>query len=267
MSLLLPNAVDPEFAADEALIAVARETLTAGNRIRSERVCYYRTPQRRPDGGRHAQAGWIGWGDTQQSAKISKIARGYLPLMSGNQYRYGFIEAKRRDEDDDGPFELWGPWGVILSQRGGMAEFPVDQILTYHWYDAERLRQSLNGSIPPNIPVRNGMVLWPQLAGENLKIFSCPECNDWRHLEAVFLARHLRIWHSYDQADIMAFGAQHGVDFAAELNANGRVLKSVTFESADEAPDEAEAATPGFSFEVAQPERRGPGRPRKQQED
>lgn len=260
---LLDGVVDPEYAADEALIAVARESLMAGNRVRSERVCYYRTPQRRPDGGRHVQAGWIGWGDTQQNVKISKIARGYLPLMNGNEYRYGFIEAKRRDEDPDGPFEKWGPWGVILSQRGGMAEFPKDQILTYHWYDAERLRQSLNGSLPPNIPVKSGQVLWPQLTGENLVIFSCPECSDWRHLEAVFLARHLRIWHSYDQADIMAFGAQYGVDFAAELNREGKVMRSVTFEAPPAEEEDTEEVGGGFTFEVASP-KRGPGRPRKE---
>lgn len=258
MSLLLPETA--EFNADEALISVAREALAAGNRIRSERVCFYRTPQRTPDGSRHKQAGWIGWGDTQQGIKLTKIARGYLPLMDGSEYRYGFIEAKHDERAPDGPFEKWGPWGVILSQPGGMSEFPKDQILTFHWYDAERLRQSLNGSLPPNVPVKDGMVLWPQLSGENLVIFSCPECTDWRHLEAVFLARHLRIWHDYDQADILAFGQQYGVDFSAELNRNGRVMKAVTFEAAPEeeaAPDEA----PGFSFEVARPKL---GRPRKE---
>lgn len=263
MSLLLPDTETP-FDADEALIAVARESLAAGNRVRSERVCYYRTPKRTTTGARHKQAGWIGWGDTQQSVKISKIARGYLPLMNGTEYRYGFIEAKHRDTDPDGPYEKWGPWGVILSQRGGMAEFPTDQILTYHWYDAERLRQSLNGSLPPNVPVKNGQVLWPQIAGENLVIFSCPECTDWRHLQAVHLARHLRVWHDYDQADIMAFGQQYGVDFSAELNRQGGVLQTLTFEAPPE--EEVEEGAPGFTFEVARPERRGPGRPRKEQD-
>jgi hypothetical protein len=261
MSLLLPE-TDTEYAADEALIAVARETLAAGNRVRSERVCYYRTPQRTPDGTRHLQAGWITSGDTQQSVKISMIARGYLPLMNGNEYRYGFIEAKHKDDAPDGPFEKWGGWGVILSQPGGMSEFPKDQILTYHWYDAERLRRSLNGSLPPNVPVRNGQVLWPQLTGENLVIFSCPECSDWRHLKAVHLARHLRVWHDYDQADILAFGQQYGVDFSAELNRQGGVLQTLTFESAPEEEAAAEDEPAGFTFEVARPKL---GRPRKDQ--
>jgi hypothetical protein len=258
MNMLLEEA---GFNADEALISVARESLAAGNRIRSERVCYYRTPQRTPDGARHKQAGWIGWGDTQQSVKISKIARGYLPLMNGSEYRYGFIEAKHRDQDPDGPFEKWGPWGVILSQRGGMEEFPKDQILTFHWYDAERLRQSLQGSLPPNIRVKDGMVLWPQLAGESLKVFFCPECSDWRHLEAVFLARHLRIWHDYTQADILAFGQQYNVDFSAELNLMHKVTQAMTFDAADEDPADADDDVPGFSLEIARPQR---GRPRKE---
>jgi hypothetical protein len=251
----------PEFDADEALISVARESLAAGNRIRSERVCYYRTPQRTPDGARHKQAGWIGWGDTQQGVKISKIARGYLPLMNGNQYKYGFIEAKHRDNDPDGPYELYnGPWGVILSQPGGMAEFPVSQILAYHWYDAERLRVDLGGTLPPTVKTKNGMVLWPQLADQNLVIFSCPECTDWRHIQAVFLARHLRIWHDYDQSDILAFGQQYGVDFSAELNRDGGVVKTMTFEAPPE-DDADDDDTPGFTFEVARP-----GRPRKSKE-
>lgn len=258
MSMLLDAT---EFDADEALIAVARDSLSAGNRIRSERVIYYRTPQRKPDGTRHMQAGWIGWGDSQQSARMSKIARGYLPLMSDNKPRYGNIEAKPKDDSPDGAFEQWGPWGVILSQPGGMDEFPKDQILTFHWYDAERLRFSLQGSLPPNIKVRNGQVLWPQLSGEKLVIFSCPECSDWRHLQAVFLARHLRIWHDYDQADILAFGQQYGVDFSAELNRNGGVLRKMEFEAvAEDEPAEDEPV--GFEFEVARPQR-GPGRPRK----
>lgn len=254
MSVLVPDAVDPSFVADEALIAVARETLSAGNRVRSERVCYYRTPQRTADGRRHHQAGWICWGDTQQGAQIQKLARGYLPLKDGREYRYGFIEAKKREEDPDGPFELWGPWGPILSKPGGMDEFPKSQILAYHWYDAERMRASLNGSLPPNVPVRDGMVLWKQLSGERLTIFSCPECTDWRHLEAVFLARHLRIWHDYDQADILAFGQQYGVDFAAEFHNQGRVLRSVTFEAPPE-PELDHDEPPPFEFEVARPRR------------
>lgn len=245
---------------DEALISAARSAF-AESRQRSERVCFYRTPQRMVDGQKHKQAGWIGWGDTQQGIKLGKIMRGYIPME-----KYGFIQAKRREDDPDGPFETYGPWGVILSQPGGPAEFPKDQILTYHWYDADRLRQSLNGQIPPTLKTHHTeageMVLWPQLKGAELRIFSCPECSDWRSLEAVFLARHLRIWHDYDRADIIAFGQQFGVDFSAELNREGRVIKSMSFDASADYEPEAEAEDEiGFSLEVARPAR---GRPRKE---
>lgn len=241
---------------DEALIAAARASFT-DSRQRSERVCFYRTPQRTPDGAHHKQAGWIGWGDTQQGIKLGKIARGYIPME-----QYGFIQAKRRDDDPDGPFETYGPWGVILSQRDGVLEFPKEQILAFHWYDADRLRQSLNGQIPSTLKVRDGMVQWPQLKGEQLRIFACPECGDWRALEAVFLARHLRIWHDYGQADILAFGQQYGVDFSAEMNRDGRVIRAFNFEAGqDDEPAVDEDDGLGFSLEVARPTR---GRPRKE---
>lgn len=240
---------------DEALIRAARASFTDA-RQRSERVCFYRTPMVKPDGGRHVQGGWICWGDTQQGIKLGKIARGYIPLE-----QYGYIQAKRRDDDPDGPFERYGPWGVILSQPDGVLEFPKEQILAFHWYDADRLRQSLNGEIPPTLKVRDGMVLWPQLAGADLRIFACPECSDWRALEAVFLARHLRIWHEYGQADILAFGQQYGVDFSAEMNRDGRVIRAFSFEAPpDDEPDADEQAL-GFSLDIARPTR---GRTRKE---
>ncbi len=245
--------------ADEALISAAR-SMFQQNRQRSERVCFYRTPQRRPDGSPHHQAGWIGWGDTQDSVKLGKIMRGYIPLE-----QYGYIRTKRRDDDADGPYEVYGPWGVIISQASGVLEFPLDQILTFHWYDANRLRMSLNGQIPPTLRVKDGMVLWPQLRGVELRIFACPECGDWRTLEAVQLARHLRIWHDYDRADIIAFGEQYGVDFVMDINRGGRVLKKYAFEDepfVGEAADE-DSEDIGFNLEVARPQR-GPGRPRKQ---
>lgn len=248
--------------ADEALIASARQ-MFQGNRRRSERVCYYRTPQRKPSGGAHAQAGWLTWGDTQDSAKMQKIARGYIPIE-----QYGYIRAKLNDEAPDGPFETYGHWGPLLANPQGLREMPAAQILAYHWYDAERMRASLRGSIPPTLRTAfsadgREMVLWPQLAGENLRIFACPECTDWRSLEAVFLARHVRIWHDYDRADIIAFGQQYGIDFATEINREGRVIRSFSFEDVPDEP-EAEDELAGFSIDVARPERRSPGRPRKE---
>lgn len=125
---------------------------------------------------------------------------------------------------------------------------------------------SLHGQIPPTLKVRDGLVLWPQLAGEDLKIFSCPECSDWRALEAVFLSRHLRVWHDYDRQDIMAFGKEYGIDFSNEINRDGKVLRSLAF--GDVPPDdEDDEDVPSFTLSVNTPEKRGPGRPRKDQPD
>ena len=245
--------------ADEALISAARQ-MFQGNRRRSERVCYYRTPQRRTDGSKHLQAGWITWGDTQDSIKLGKIMRGYIPL----EQPFGYIRAKLRDEDPDAPFETYGHWGPLLAHPDGPREMPKEQVLAYHWYDANRLRASLRGQIPATLKGKGNMVLWPQLAGADLRIFACPECSDWRSLEAIFLARHLRVWHDYDRADIIAFGTQYGIDFATEINREGRVIQTFAFEDVPAEEFEPEPEVAGFTLDVARPERRGPGRPRKE---
>lgn len=242
-------------AADEALISAARQ-MFQGNRRRSERVCYYRTPQQLPNGGAHRQAGWITWGDTQDSIKLGKIMRGYLPLE-----QYGYIRSKANDEAPDGPYETYGHWGPLLVNPQGVRELPASQILAYHWYDADRLRMSLHGNLPPTLRTAYGtdgreMVLWPQLVGTSLRVFACPECTDWRALEAVHLARHLRIHHDYDRADIIAFGTQYGIDFATEINREGRVIRTFAFEDGEEDLGPAQDAVPeGFDLEVARPAR------------
>ena len=248
--------------ADEQMIAAARKMME-GNRARSERVCYYRTPQLTPDGSKHAQAGWIMTGDTQQSIKTANIARGYMPLE-----QYGYVGATDPEVPEDTTplrnFSRYGKWGQLLSTQEGLREFPKDQILAYHWYNADRLRRSLNGNLPPTLKVKNGMVLWPQLAGQELKIFACPECTDWPTLQAIFLGRHLRVWHDYSQADLIDFGKQYGIDFAAELAREGQVKRTLTFDAAAEDDTEVEEPELGFSLTVDRPERRGPGRPRKE---
>lgn len=241
---------------DEALIAAARKMME-GTRSRAERVCYYRTPQLTPDGTKHVQAGWIMTGDTQQGIQMANVARGYLPLL-----QYGFVGATDPDVPEDTTplrnFARYGKWGQLLSTPEGVRELPKDQILAYHWYNADRLRRSLNGNLPPTLKVRDGMVLWPQLRGEELRIFQCPECTDWPALQAIFLGRHLRVWHDYSQADLIDFGKQYDVDFAAELAREGQVKRTYTFDASaalDDAP-EADEPEPGFSLTVDRPARR-----------
>lgn len=246
---------------DEALISVARNMVAGNGRRRSERVMYYRSPRTKVDGSPYAQAGWVGWGDTQDQVQLQKIRRGFIPME-----QYGLIEAKRREDDPDGPFEIYGPWGQILCSPSGILEFPLDQIMAYHWYDEQRLRFSLNGNIPPTLKVKNGIVLWPQLQGHEIKVYACPECSNQRYIEAAHLARHLRLWHEYDRADIISFGKEYGIDFEARMDGTTKVVREYIFDDAPLEPlAEAGAEDIGFSVSVAQPQRRGPGRPRKEE--
>jgi hypothetical protein len=236
--------------ADEALIGVAQGMMANNGRSRSERVIYYRTPEKRPDGGVHTQAGWIGWDQSQQGIQLNKILRGYIPMA-----KYGVIEAKRRDEYPDGPFEMYGPWGPLLMNAEGVKELPAEQIIAYFWFDEDQLRSSLNGNIPPTLKVSGGMVHWPQLKGKNLKVFVCPECTNQRYNEAIHLARHLRNWHDYDRQDIVSFGKEQGIDFAQEITRNGQKRTVYIFEDNDDAyiPESNDDDDAGFTMELASP--------------
>lgn len=243
--------------ADEALISAAQDIMNQGGKIRSERVCYYRTPKIRVDGQAHTQAGWIGWDQTQQNIQLQKIGRGYIPLR-----QYGFIEAKPKDEYPDGPYEMYGPWGQLLSNPEGVKELPADQIIAYFWYDENVLRNSLNGNIPPTLRVKNGLVMWPQLKGMNLKVYACPECGHIRFNEAIHLARHLRLWHDYDRADIIAFGKENGVDFSTQVIRGGKVFQGYSFENVEPSefiPESNDADDPGFALELAKPRGKSKG--------
>ena len=239
----------------EAMIEIAQNMMSQGRR-RSERVIYYRSPERLPDGRKYDQAGWIGWGDTQQSAQLAKLQRGWIPLP-----KFGYIQGKRRDDDPDTAFETYGPWGIILSHPDGPAEFPKEQIITYRWYEADNLRMSLNGNIPPTLKVKNGLVQWPQLRGMEIVDYDCPECHNVKRHKPVDLAYHMRLAHGYDRQDIVVLGGEMGIDFSKELVAGGRVRNTFAFE--DEPEPEETAAEPEetvFAAATVRPRGRPPGR-------
>ena len=237
---------------DEALIQIAQGMMTNQGGNRSERVCYYRTPMKKPNGQRHEQGGWIGWDQTQESIQLRKVMRGYIPLQ-----QYGLVD---RERDPDGVFERYGPWGRLLTNPDGIKELPASQIIAYFWYDADVLRDSLQGSIPPTLKVKNGMVLWPQLKGMNLRVFVCPECTNKRYNEPIHLARHLRNWHDYDRQDIMAFGKEQGVDFATEFTEGGGIKRNYSFNDDEEeyVVAEEEEDDGGFMMEAVAPTRTAP---------
>ncbi len=100
------------------------------------------------------------------------------------------------------------PWRLIF-QKGGAKEFPLEQVIAYHWHIRPPYRE----------------VEFPQLRGLDIVDFECPECTDklvvFSALTKEEAARQLRIHltsrindsHSYSPADVQALGAELGVDF------------------------------------------------------
>lgn len=200
----------------EALMGIA-EGMLSNKRI-EEDVIYYRKPEKTPDGKPHSEPGWITWSDSQAGKQLELWKKGWSPLNA-----YGSIRPKKRDDAPDGPYDLYGPWGPILAHPTGPREFPVEQILTYRWYDAERC------------PVPG--VRFPQLRqwlaeGNEISEYGCPECNTAVYSKPIFLARHLRVSHSYDRAEIIALGRELGVDFSKELVRRGSGKITYDYEDA-----------------------------------
>ena len=239
----------------EAMIEIAKSMMSQGRR-RSERVIYYRAPERLTDGRKYEQAHWIGWGDTQQSAQLAKMQRGWIPLP-----KYGYVDRKPREDGPDTAFEIYGAWGIILCHPDGPAEFPADQIITFRWYKEENLRMSLNQNIPPTLKVKNGLVQWPQLRGMTITDYDCPECHNVQRHKTVDLAYHLRISHGYDRADVIAFGNQLGINFEKEMVESGRIRNTFAFEEDEpEEPTAEEQEEAVFAAATVRPRGRPPGR-------
>src|SRR3990167_1717891 len=98
------------------------------------------------------------------------------------------------------------PWRLIL-QRGGAKEFPIDQILAYHWHI--------------NPPYREAV--FPQLEGVDVTDYFCHECDKgiFSHPEPAEAADMLKIHltsgfdrrHEYRVEDLTALGEREGIDF------------------------------------------------------
>lgn len=182
----------------ESLADLVRAMTSTGRR-KGEKVIYYRRPQFQPKGNPDPAPGWIVWADSQVFKQIHYLERGWTPLP-----KYGQVQKLFRADAPAGSPDSYGPWGPILSHPDGPGEFPVEQILTYRWYD------------PSQCPVPG--VRFPQLQawvaeGNEIVEYPCPECNGRSYLDAIFLARHCRNAHEYDRAEILALGEQLGIDF------------------------------------------------------
>lgn len=193
----------------EDMISLAR--MVGGGQLRgkfSERAMYYRKPNT------GSEAGWIVVAGTNPERQNQLMLRGFIPLQ-----QYGFTSPQDVPHED----AHYRYWYGILSKPGGPAEFPVDQLIAYRWYD------------PRFCPVPG--VRFPQLAGVEIEEFDCPDCEEKRYHKSNHLARHLFVTHGWDRADIIAWGKEVGIDFRKEMANGGRVRRTVSYEAAEPEPE------------------------------
>lgn len=180
----------------------------------SERIMYYRKPNRGRD------AGWIILAGTNPERQLGLFAKGLVPLD-----RYGFVNPQVVTPPDPGSdqAEAYRMWAPILTAPGGPEEFPVSQLLEQRWYD------------PDICPVRG--VRFPQLDGVALTKFWCPECETVYFHKAIHLARHLRSSHEWDRAEIGAYGAEAGINFAKESAGARAAVEAVVYDAPEPEPE------------------------------
>jgi hypothetical protein len=211
----------------EVLQAIARSMASNNTDSKKEDTrIYWKRPMIDPSNGKpDAAPGWIMWGSDDMistSFRDSWFIYGRQPLP-----QYGHLRT-----------EEYGPWGTILSHPNGPAEFPVEQIQAFGWYD------------PAQVPVPG--VKFPQLQGLEIIVYDCPECTNKNYLEPVHLARHLRNTHDWQWRDIAAYGEEQGILFAKERGRNGR--GRIKYDFTDGAfAEELERAAAGEDVEDAQP--------------
>ena len=216
------------------------------SRTREERVIYYRHPQVWKDGTENKQAGWIVWAGSNPNLQLDMISRGFEPLNW-----LGRVQTVHQDDAPADSPDSYGPWGPILLNPKGRALIPVSQLLTYRWYDPKRLPRSSN---PDSTPLAQRGVTFPQLAGVKITEYACPECSDRQFAQPLFLARHLRIAHSYDRNDLVALGKELGVNFAREAARAGTQVRTYEMPAAPEPEPEP---APAFEVEAVTVKGRG----------
>ena len=153
------------------------------------------------------KAGWIVVQSTTPANKEGTIFKGGEFLRYG-EFANGTSGGAPRESDDRGM--PWNPadepWRLIF-QRNGANEFPVEQILAYHWHI--------------NPPYRE--VVFPQLEGIAVTDYFCPECEKgiFSHPEPLEAADMLKVHltsgidrrHEYRTEDLAALGDREGIDF------------------------------------------------------
>ena len=130
------------------------------------------------------------------------------------------------------------PWRVIF-QRGGAKEFPIDQIVAYHWHIKPPYRQ----------------VEFPQLGGVEIHDLFCPECENGifssrnerdaaRQLRQHLMSK-INTGHDYRVEDLNSLGKQWGIDLMAPVGARDVRRGNNAIEEAPELT--SESLVPAFS--------------------
>lgn len=218
----------PATAIDDELITVrdAFRPIDGADR-KYEKCMYYRHPQvwspDSPQEQRNPRAGWIVFAGNNRDRMADMMERGFQPLR-----KFG-LAAKNASwsKEAQGTPDQYGPWGAILSHADGPRQFPLSQILAHRWYD------------PRYCPVPG--VVWPQLAGQEIVEYSCPDCTDRTFPLALHLARHLRTQHDWTVDDLVKFGEAMGLDFRREFSKTTR--RVVRYEAGPDGADASDTAS------------------------
>ena len=170
---------------------------------------YRRGSNRLYDGSPDPRAGWLIIAPTHNTFRDDLEYKGCVFLRQYGQFRSGTTGGAPREQDARG--NPWNPameqWRLLF-QRGGAHEFPISQIIAYHWH-----------LVPPYREAE-----FPQLADKAITDFQCPECERPTYFSSLSereaaeqLRNHLmskvNARHSYGLKDIMEIGAQWGINF------------------------------------------------------
>lgn len=164
-----------------------------------------------PGRGKHGYyrnlRGWIVVASTTPSNRSDTEYKGGRYLSQYGEFENGTQGGDPKCYDDRGVLfnSAHEPWRLIF-QRGGAAEFPVDQIVAYGWHLRPPYRE----------------VTFPQMEGAAVFDLPCPECDRVfsalaERQVAQFLRQHLTSRvdeaHSYTPADLKELGQEWEIKF------------------------------------------------------
>ena len=150
--------------------------------------------------------GWVVTGPTTKGNRDDFEYMGHTFLLQYGQFKN--VDDRTHERDINGvPWNSYQEaWRRIL-QLGGAKEFPLSQIIAYHWH------------IKP--PYRE--VSFPQLEGVKIYDLFCPECDNgiFSSINEAEVAQMLRQHlmskineaHSYRVEDLQKLGQEWGIDF------------------------------------------------------